>query len=155
MLLRDIHTVLSYSHNDINNNNYNTDRLCRFGYERVYFFLPSVLGDMKRELQFLRAYANHTTLPLHTVHLVVFKTSTNLSPSRPELICFDQIQKTQLNASTVECKLLSFQNPQILGPFLPGTSTTISIYSNGCPFPVPFWGLIMTHDDCYILSAWA
>ena len=30
--------------------------------KRVYSFLPSVLGDMRRETQIIKAYANHTIL---------------------------------------------------------------------------------------------
>ena len=44
------------------NNNTNTGRPCRFGYERVHFFLPSVLSDTRRETQIIKAYANHTIL---------------------------------------------------------------------------------------------
>ena len=46
--------------------NTNSGRLFRFGYERVYFFLPSVLGDTRKEKQIIKAYANHTMLTPHT-----------------------------------------------------------------------------------------
>ena len=59
--------LLLYSHKDINNtsntNTYtNSGELCLFGYERVNQFLASVLGDTRRETQFLKAYAIHTML---------------------------------------------------------------------------------------------
>ena len=47
--------VVFYSHNNINNNKYRR-------YERVYFFLPSFLGNTRREIQIIKAYANHTIL---------------------------------------------------------------------------------------------
>ena len=46
---------------DINNHDY-TDGFYRFRFERVYFFLPSALGDTWRETQILRVYVNHTML---------------------------------------------------------------------------------------------
>ena len=42
--------------------NTNTGGLCRFGYERVYQFLASVLGNTRRETQIMKAYANQTML---------------------------------------------------------------------------------------------
>ena len=49
-----------YCHHDIKNNN--TDELYRFWYERVYFFLPSALGETRREIQLIRTYATYTML---------------------------------------------------------------------------------------------
>ena len=40
--------VLWYTHDDINNNN-NTGGLSRLRYDRVYFFLPSVLGYTRKD----------------------------------------------------------------------------------------------------------
>ena len=80
------HSVL-YSHDDINNHN-NTGRLWRFWYERVYFFQPSALGDMRRVTQFIRANANHIMLTPSScaAYLVMSKISTHLYWSRPRLI---------------------------------------------------------------------
>ena len=58
-----------YSHNDSNDNNNNTGRLFCFGYKQVYFFLPSLLGDMRRETKFIKTNANHTML----IALIRFK----------------------------------------------------------------------------------
>ena len=58
----------------------------------------------------VKAYANHTILtPLpHTANLGVTKISTYICRSRPKLICFNQIRKTQPRASTVEPQLPVF-----------------------------------------------
>ena len=70
--------IFLYTHKDINNNsntNTYTGGLSRFRYERVYWFMASV---MRRETQFLKVYVNHmmlTPAPFAT-HLVVFKIST-------------------------------------------------------------------------------
>ena len=86
-------------------------------YERVYFFLLSVLGNTRRErdTQVIKAYTNHTTLipylpPPHGASLVS-KISTHLCWSRPVLIFFDYIRKTQPFASTVKPQLLVFSKP--------------------------------------------
>ena len=83
--------VVYYSHNNINHNsNTNTHTitggLFRFGYERVYQFLASVHGDTGREIQFLKAYANHAMLtpPQCAAQLVMFKISIHLCRSRSE-----------------------------------------------------------------------
>ena len=46
-----------YTQDDLNND-YITGELCRFSYKQVYFFQPSPLGDMRRETQFIKAYAD-------------------------------------------------------------------------------------------------
>ena len=50
------HICVLFIPDDLNNNN--TCGLCRFGYEWVYYFLPSTLGNTRRETQFIKAYAN-------------------------------------------------------------------------------------------------
>ena len=93
---RNMVPLLLYSHKDFNNNsntNTNTGGPCRFRYERVYQFLASVLGDSKRETQFLKANANHnmlTPLPTRGATLPV------------------EIRKTQPHASTAENSTIIF-----------------------------------------------
>ena len=87
--------------------------LCRFWYERTYFFLPSARSDTRKEKQFIRAYANHTMLTPPPKYSASCYVTTHLCWSKPELISFDQIRKTQQLALTVEPQLLSFQNPKI------------------------------------------
>ena len=89
----------------------NSSQLCRFGYEGVDFFLPSVLSDTKRETQIIKAYTNHTILtssPQRTTPLVVSKISTHLCRPRPKLICFTQIRIIRPCTSMVEPQLLVF-----------------------------------------------
>ena len=47
-----------HTHYVINDNNNNNTRRCK----RVYFFLPSVLGDTRRETHIIKAYAYYTML---------------------------------------------------------------------------------------------
>ena len=132
-----------YNHDDINNTN-NIGGLCRFLYERLYLFLSSALGDTRREIQIIEAYANPTMLtpPPRAVHLVVSQISTHLCRSKPKLIWSDQIRKTQLPASTVVPQLCLFQNPKILRPSLPCvTSSTHSIHSNYESDPISCQGV--------------
>ena len=79
-----------------NNNNNNISRLFRFWYERVYFFLPSVLGDTRKETQFIKAYAHHTMLapptPMHSAScsvedlnsFLLIETQTDLISTDPK-----------------------------------------------------------------------
>ena len=76
---------------DVNNSNYtdkysNSDKLCCFGYERVYYVLASVLDDTRWETKFLKSLANHSRLtpPQRAAYLVVFKISIHLCRSRSE-----------------------------------------------------------------------
>ena len=111
--------------------------------ERVYQFLASVLGNMRRMIQFLKASANHTTLtppPTPSASCGVL----DLNSSLPV-----EIRKIQPLPATVEnstatfngrkLNYLSFQNPH--GHDIIHT-----------PAPFPLWGFILTYGDCYILS---
>ena len=121
-----------YSHNDINNNNDNTGGLCRFWYERVYFFLPSALGDTRRETQFI--------------------ISAGRDPNWSDLI---RSEKTQLPSSTVVpqlpvfFKILKFSDYLFRAWRHPPTQFT----PTARPAPFPVWKFIITDDDCHILSA--
>ena len=123
-------------------------------YERVYFFLLSVLGDTRRKTQILKVYANHTMLTPHAQRILWCLRSLFISVVRdPNWSVL--IRSEKLHDSTVEnpTKLL-FKILKFSGPSLPGmTSSTHSIHSNGRPalFPVG-GGVIMTDDDCHILS---
>ena len=83
-------------------------------YEQVHFYRLSVLGDTRRETQFIKPYANYTMLsplPPRAVHLVMSKISNHLSQSRPKLIWSHQIRTIQPLASTVEPQLSLSSNP--------------------------------------------
>ena len=146
-----------YRFGDIyNNNNNNTGRLSHFWYKQVYFFLPSALGDTRRETQFIRAYANHTmmTPSLRAAHLVVSKISTDLCQLRPKLIWSDQIQKTQLPALMVLPQIVVFF--KILKSsnhfFRVWRHPPTQFIPNACSASFPVWEFLMTNDDCHILS---
>ena len=70
---------LLYSRNDINNDN--TGRLFHFGYEWVYFFQSSVLGDTSRERQFIKAYGNHTPRMVHNLKILRTSLPGMMSPT--------------------------------------------------------------------------
>ena len=91
--------LVLYTHKDINNNSNTGNKNRR--YERVYFFLPSILDDMRRETQFLKAYANHTKLTHHprTVHLVVLKISAGRDPKNPTATFNGRLQLSLLKSS--------------------------------------------------------
>ena len=96
---------------DLNNINDHTGRVSRFGYERVYFFLPSALRDTRRETHFIKAYYNYTTLtptPTSAAHLVVSKIWTDLYRSKPIFVWSNQIRKTQLRILKVEYQFTHF-----------------------------------------------
>ena len=141
---------------NLNKNNH-TGRLCRFWYERVYFFLPLALGDTRRDTQFIKAYANYTmqTTPSpHTVHLVVSKISTYLCRSWPKLIWSHQIRKKinrslqRSNLNSRLFKILRFSRPSLPGMMSPTPQFTLTAH----PDQFPIRQFIMTVDDCHILS---
>ena len=93
----------------------NTGGLCRFGYGRVYQFPASVLGDMRGETQFLKAYLTILCWPYtqRTAHLVVFKISIHLCPWRPpkyNLIRSEKLNRYLQRSTSANC----LQNHQIL-----------------------------------------
>ena len=90
--------LLLYNNNNIIINK--TRRLCRFWYKRVYFFLSLVLGDTRKETQFIKAYANHTMLiPSFAVHLMDSKILTHLRRLWSKLIWSHQIRKNSTATS--------------------------------------------------------
>ena len=113
-------------HDDINNNNNNnTGGHCCCLYERVYFFLP-VLTIL-------------CWLPRHVRSILLCLRSQVISAGR-DTNWFDLIRSEKFNDSL----RLSFffQNPNILGPFLPSvTSSTHSIHSNCASFPISCLGV--------------
>ena len=56
-------------------------KYCRFRYERFHQFLASVHGDMRKETQFLKDFANHTMLT--PSQLVMSKISVGRDPKNP------------------------------------------------------------------------
>ena len=92
--------------------------------ERVYFFPPSVLGDMTRETQIIKTYTNHTVVTSHPNgrHILWYVRFQLISAGRDpkNLIWSDRIRKTQLLPSTVDLNLIAFSK----------FSTTLSIHSN-------------------------
>ena len=142
-----------YTH--YNNDNNNTVEHCRFGYERIYFFLSSALGDTKKEVQFIRTNANHPMLTSPHTHarrtmwcLRSQFISAYRDPNRYDLI---RAGKNQPPNSTVEPQLKSFlkslnslDHAFRIWRQLPTQFTLAS-------FPV--WEFILTDDDWHILSA--
>ena len=135
-----------YSHGVINNNNNNniTGGLCHFWYERVYFFLPSVLSNARRETQIIRAYGNHTMLTSpaqRSAHLLVSKISTDLCQSEPKLIWSDPKNSTTRfdgrTSAPVFFKIQKFSGPSLTGV----TSSTHPIHSNGTSSPISCLGV--------------
>ena len=129
---------------------------------RTSLFLSSVLGDARRETQIIKAYANHAILtPPHThphartAHLAMSKISTHLYRSRPKLISFDQIRKTQRSALTVwpQQPVISKSSDSQDHLFRRQPPSQLTPTAVQPLFPV--WGFIITDDDCHILSAWA
>ena len=88
---------------------------CHFRYERVYSFLASVHGNMRRETQFLKVFANHTmlTLPQCAAHLAVFKISIAGPDLKNWTSCLNS-RKSDSRLQRSNTQLTSFQNPQIL-----------------------------------------
>ena len=79
-------------------------------------------------------------------------------PVEIQLICFDQIRKTQLHASNGRTSTkLSFQNLKILKTISSGRDVMYTLNSLQRPWGLvltfPVWVFIMTDDDCHILSA--
>ena len=79
-------------------------------------------------------------------------------PVEIQLICFDQIRKTQLHASNGRTSTkLSFQNLKILKTISSGRDVIYTLNSLQRPWGLvltfPVWVFIMTDDDCHILSA--
>ena len=105
----------------------------------INFWLQSF--DMRREIQIIKAHANHTMLTSPTMRHILW--------------CYGVISagrdlKTQPLPSTAEnsikClfKILIFSGPSLLGL---ASSTLQCHFLSG--------GLLLTYDDCHILSAWA
>ena len=95
-----------YSHDDINNyDNNNAAGLCSFWYERVYSFLPSILGHSRRETQIIRAYANHTMLishyhhPHHHVLQILWCLRSQLISTSQDPNWIDLIRSEKLNST--------------------------------------------------------
>ena len=146
---------LLYMHNDLNNNNNNnnTSGLFRFWYERVYFFLPSALGDTRRETQFIRAYANYTILTTpRMVHLAPSKISTHFCLLRPKLIWSD-LKKSMARFDSWTSTHIFFKIPKFSGHcfwawhHLPTWCTPTA-----GPAPFLVWKFVMTDDDCHMFS---
>ena len=114
------------------NNSY-TGRLRRFQYKRVYFFLPSVLGDTRRETRFIKAYTNHTMLtPTTHGESCGVKDLNSSFPVEPQtdLIWSDPKNPTACNNGRTSIQVF-FKIPKFSGSYLPGmTSTTHSIHSS-------------------------
>ena len=74
-LVISVTTVIQYT---------NTSEQFCFRYERVYYLLASVHGDVRRETQFLKVFANHPMLtpPQSAVHLVMFKIFVGRDPKK-------------------------------------------------------------------------
>ena len=81
--------------------------LCRFRHERFINFLTSVLGDTRREIQFLLYWAK----PQSAAYLVVFKISVGRDLQNLTTCPNDR----RPNSMPQRSNLNSFQNPQILG----------------------------------------
>ena len=102
----------------------------------VYFFLPSVLGDTRRETQ--NSYGHRLT-PHHALRILWWLSSQLISASQDPNW---SDPNTQLYIPTVEPKLTSFQNLKILRQSLPGmTSSTNSIHSNNMSSPISCLGV--------------
>ena len=128
---------------------------CRFWYKWVYFFLPSALGNTRRETQFIRAYANHTMLTPTPQHAWC-----TLVSSRLQLISggwdpnwSDPITSKKLNCflrwQCLDCffLILKFSGYLFWVWCHPPTQFTPTVH----PDPFPVWEFIMI-DDCHILS---
>ena len=120
------------------------------------FLLLFVLVDTRRETQFLRAYANHTMLPLHARPILWCFSSQLISAGRDPK--WSAVIRSDKHSRTLQRSNFNYGLFKILkfsGSSLPGaTSTTHSIHSNGRAAPFPVSGFIKTDDDCRILSVW-
>ena len=86
-------------------------------YERLYFFLLSILGDTRIETQFLRANANHTmlTTPTHGTSCGVSDLKSSLPvETQTDLLWSDPKNPAVFSKTSNSQDQLSFQKPQIL-----------------------------------------
>ena len=99
----------------------------------------SVIGDTRRDTQFLKAYANHTMLE-----------NLPLPHTRPILWCYKYL--------LVEIKKLNRYLQWLTSTVFSKSSNSQDISSGHdvlhTPAQFPVWGFIITDDDCHILSAW-
>ena len=133
----------------------NTGRLSCFTHERVNQFLASVHGDTKREIQFLKVYANHIMLtpPQRAAYLVMFMISVSRDQKKKKNNYI--LQRSKSNS------LFQRQNPTDIfqqsksnWPFSKSSNSQdhhFWHYVIHTSVPFPAWGLIMTNGDCHIL----
>ena len=135
-----IPTVIQYIHKYKTQTNTNAGGLCRLRYERFINFLTLAHSDRRRETQFLKAYANHTSwLHLHARRILwclrslsveIRKSQLHLSTVKIQLSA--TMAETQLSISMVQSQLLNWLFFKILkfsGTSLPGkTSSTFQLH---------------------------